>query len=608
MKLCTIGVCLLSVVSASRAQGPGMLDFTSEVGYVQVPHSPALVPQTGLTVEAWAYYDPTAPGGWNRPSIIRKSQGSHSYILVQHNGMNPLEFICSTVGTGQNILYSPGPLPQFTWVHVAGTYDGSMMRMFWNGVQVSSMAASGTISSDTGVLQLGQGGSSSETWRGNIDEIRLWSYARTGAQILSTMNKRIDSKPGLIAAWHFDGNYVDSTGNHNGTPIGPGVGIAPSTSPVLPIYLEANALAPIGSAIAYELFLQPPSTAYLMDVSVSGTTPGTPLPPPAVGLFPLNPPFLNATYGGLVPNVFVNFAGLTNVAGLASPLVNLPSEPLLVGMTLSAAFVRIDPLAPYGIGAISNPVSTLITALAPVVSGVTPPTGPTAGGWPVTVHGSNFLPGAQVRFAGNLATNVSVLSPTSITCTTPPGALGPCTVQVIHPDGNSASLASGFTYVTTLTLAGASPLIGAPGGLVQVTGQGIQTGASVTVGAIPVAPITLTPTSILFNTPIGVPCDAAIVVTNPDTQLAATPFNPAPSITSLINGAGPLAGGSTMFIIGNYFLGGTTVTIGGNAATIQFLSNTSMLVAVPPGSAPGPAPIVVTSASGCTASSTYVYQ
>jgi Concanavalin A-like lectin/glucanases superfamily/IPT/TIG domain len=608
MKLCTIGFCLLSVVFASRAQGPGMLDFTSENGYVVVPHSPALVPQTGLTVEAWAYRDPTAPGGGNRPSIIRKSQGSHSYILVQHNGANQLEFICSTVGTGQNILYSPSPLPQFTWVHVAGTYDGSTMRMFWNGVQVSSMAATGAISSDTGVLQLGQGGSSSETWRGNIDEIRLWSYARTGAQILSTMNKRIDSKPGLIAAWHFDGNYLDFTGGHNGTPVGPGVVIFPSSAPVLPIYLEANAIAPIGSSIAYELFLQPPSAAYLMDVSVSGTSPGTPLPLPAVGLFPLNPPFLNATYGGLIPNVFVNFAGLTSVVGLGAPVVNLPSEPLLIGMTLSAAFVGIDPLAPFGIGAISNPVSTLITSPAPLVSGVTPPTGPAAGGWPVTVHGANFLPGAQVRFAGNLATNVSVVSPTAITCTTPPGTLGACTVQVTHADGNTTALASGFTYVTTLTLTAASPLAAAPGALVQVTGQGIQTGATVTVGAIPVTPITLTPTSISFNAPPAVPCNAAIVVTNPDTQLASTPINPSPSITSLINAAGPLAGGSTMFIIGNYFLPGTTVTIGGNPATIQFLASTSMLVAVPPGSAPGPAPIVVTSASGCTASSTFLYQ
>jgi Concanavalin A-like lectin/glucanases superfamily/IPT/TIG domain len=609
MKLCTLGFCVLAVLPVCRAQAPGMLGFTSVDGYVHVPHSSALVPLNALTVEAWIYYDPSAPGGGNRPTVIRKSQWSHSYVLVKHSGTNwPLEFICSTSGQGLNTLYAPGPLPQLTWLHVAGTYDGSMMRMFWNGVQVSSMPASGTVNGDPNFLQLGQGGSNSETWQGKIDEIRLWSFARTGEQILSTMNKRIDNKPGLVAAWHFDGDYLDYTGGHNGTAVGPGVGIVPSTSPVLPIYLQANPIAPIGSSLPYELFNQPPPKPYLMDVSVTGTTPGTPLPPPAVGTFPLNPPFLNSLYGGLLPGVFVNFAGLTSNLGLGAPIVNLPNEPALIGMTLSAAFVGIDPSFPYSIGAISNPVSTLITAPAPVITSVTPPTGPAAGGWPVTVNGSNFLPGAQVSFAGNLATNVSVVSPTAITCTTPAGLLGPCTVQVAHADGNSAMLPSAFTYVPTLTLAAANPLIASPGALVQVTGTGIQTGATVTAGGIAVTPTSLSATSILFTAPAGVPCNAAVVVTNPDTQLAATPFNPGPFITSLINGAGPVAGGGTMFILGSYFLAGTTVTIGGNLATIQFLSDTAILVAVPAGAMPGYAPIVVTSVAGCTASSSYLYQ
>jgi Concanavalin A-like lectin/glucanases superfamily/IPT/TIG domain len=609
MKLPAIALCILALVPPARAQAPGMIDWTSDSGYVQVPHSPALVPSTALTVEAWAYYDPTAPGGWNRPSIIRKSQGSHSYILVKHDGTGSLlEFIVSTSVGGQHILFAPGPLPQFQWLHVAGTYDGSQLRMFWNGVQVSSMAASGTVSSDNGVLQLGQGGSASETWKGMIDEIRVWSVARTGPQIASTMYKRIDNKPGLVAAWHFDGNYLDYTGGHNGTAVGTGIGIVPSTSPVLPIYLEAPPIVPIGGTLSYELFVQPPSTPYLMDVSVTGTTPGTTLPPPAVGTFPLNQPFLNNLYGGLLPGVFVNFAGLTSPIGLGAPSVNLPNAPALTGMTLSAAFFAVDPLAPYGIGPISNGVSTLLTAPAPTITNVTPTTGPTAGGWAVTVNGSNFLPGAEVRFAGNLATNVSVVSPNAITCLTPPGTLGPCTVQVSHPDGNTVSLPLGFTYVQTLSLTGASPLSAPAGGLVLVTGQGIQAGATVAVGGIPVTPSSVTSTQILFTAPAGVPCNAAIVVTNPDTQLAATPFNPSPVINTLINGAGPVAGGGTMFILGSSFLTGTTVTIGGNAATIQFLSATAMLVAVPPGSAPGPAPLVVALPSGCTASATYLYQ
>src|SRR5262245_61779813 len=126
MKFCALAFCLLAIVPFCRAQAPGMLGYTSVDGYIQVPHTPDLVPPNALTVEAWIYYDPSAPGGSNRPSVIRKSQWSHSYVLVKHNGTNqPLEFICSTSGQGLNTLYAPGPLPQYTWLHVAGTYDGS---------------------------------------------------------------------------------------------------------------------------------------------------------------------------------------------------------------------------------------------------------------------------------------------------------------------------------------------------------------------------------------------------------------------------------------------------------------------------------------------------
>src|SRR6185503_1102872 len=133
-------------------------------------------------------------------------------------------------------------------------------------------------------------------------------------------------------------------------------------------------------------------------------------------------------------------------------------------------------------------------------------------------------------------------------------------------------------------------------------------GSTVTVGAIPVGLNSLTPTTFTFTTPQGVPCNAAIVVTNPDTQTANTPFNPSPVITTLINAQGPVAGGGTTFIIGSQYLPGTTVTIGGSPATIQYLSPLTMLVGVPPGAMPGLVPIVVSSATGCSATASYLYQ
>jgi sugar lactone lactonase YvrE len=81
---------------------------------------------------------------------------------------------------------------------------------------------------------------------------------------------------------------------------------------------------------------------------------------------------------------------------------------------------------------------------APVVTGVTPATGPAAGGTPVTVSGSN-LSGASVSFGSAAATGVSC-SASSCAATSPAGT-GTVNVTVTNSGGTSAtSSADQFTY------------------------------------------------------------------------------------------------------------------------------------------------------------------
>jgi hypothetical protein len=63
----------------------------------------------------------------------------------------------------------------------------------------------------------------------------------------------------------------------------------------------------------------------------------------------------------------------------------------------------------------------------------------------VTITGTNFATGATVTFGGTAATNVVVVSSTSITATTPAHAAGAVAVAVTV-NGQTGSLANGFTY------------------------------------------------------------------------------------------------------------------------------------------------------------------
>lgn len=97
-----------------------------------------------------------------------------------------------------------------------------------------------------------------------------------------------------------------------------------------------------------------------------------------------------------------------------------------------------------------------VTGPTPTVSSVTPSSGPTAGGTPVTITGTNFSASAKVTIGGAAATNVVVVSATQITATTPAGSAGAATVTVTL-SGQSGSLANGFTYVVPPTVTSISP-------------------------------------------------------------------------------------------------------------------------------------------------------
>ena len=71
----------------------------------------------------------------------------------------------------------------------------------------------------------------------------------------------------------------------------------------------------------------------------------------------------------------------------------------------------------------------------------------TAGGTAVTITGTNFASGATVTFGSTAATNVVVVSSTTITATTPAGKCRSGDGDGDQSGGQSGSLANGFTYI-----------------------------------------------------------------------------------------------------------------------------------------------------------------
>jgi fibronectin type 3 domain-containing protein len=152
----------------------------------------------------------------------------------------------------------------------------------------------------------------------------------------------------------------------------------------------------------------------------------------------------------------------------------------------------------------------------PTIGTVAPTGGPTAGGTPVTITGTNFASGATVMFGTAAGTSVQVVSATQITARTPAGTAGPVTVTVTV-SGQSGSLPNGFTYTVPATVTGVSPASGTTSGgtPVTITGTNFAAGATVTFGAAAAGNVVVVSgTQITATTPAGSAGPVTVTVNN----------------------------------------------------------------------------------------------
>ena len=166
------------------------------------------------------------------------------------------------------------------------------------------------------------------------------------------------------------------------------------------------------------------------------------------------------------------------------------------------------------------------TNTAPQISGVSPSSGPVAGGTPVTISGTGFTSGATVTFGGTSA-SATVVGSTTITVTTPSHASGAVNVVVTNPGGQSVTLTNGYTYASAPapapTVSSITPNNGTTAGGTPVTinGSNFVSGATVSIGLVAATNVSVVnSTTINATTPAHAAGTVNVVVTNPDTQSA----------------------------------------------------------------------------------------
>lgn len=204
------------------------LDFDGTNDKVSVADSNSLDLTNGMTVSAWV--KPDALGGYR--TVLMKERGSNlSYAL--YGGTDTSNRPAVELPGNQRL--APSAVSTGSWTHLAGTYDGANMRIYVNGVEVSSEPETMTITTSSNPLSIGGNTPWGEYFDGLIDEVRVYNRALSQSEIQTDKDVSVvaqtsggsgggggggGSPSGLVAAYGFDegsgSSVADSSGHSNG--------------------------------------------------------------------------------------------------------------------------------------------------------------------------------------------------------------------------------------------------------------------------------------------------------------------------------------------------------------------------------------------------------
>ncbi|MEM7083940.1 MAG: LamG-like jellyroll fold domain-containing protein [Pseudomonadota bacterium] len=170
-----------------------------------------LVLTDALTLEAWVR--PDGSGGSNSGGVILGKEGEY-YLARTTTGT--LYYALATGSPGWVSVVTPVELEAGAWHHVALTYSANSQQVaiYLDGQLVDIDAASGVLGDHhptrpqfrIGGRQNDDFSSSNTAFHGAIDEVRVWSRARTPDEISADfdqpLNPEIESE--LVGFWRFD--------------------------------------------------------------------------------------------------------------------------------------------------------------------------------------------------------------------------------------------------------------------------------------------------------------------------------------------------------------------------------------------------------------------
>lgn len=177
----------------------------------------------GVDDEAITATDVIGTGSYTKEAWVRFSNlvATQAYnILSQDYSSSTLLVYNNQLQAAQNpgfpgMVTDPATLLPNVWYHVAVTYDAATttMKLYKDGALVASNSTVPAITLGN-VLFIGNynAGSGAYGVYGDLDEVRIWNYARTASEIAFTYNCTVPpNSPGLTLYYDFEQGIANGT-------------------------------------------------------------------------------------------------------------------------------------------------------------------------------------------------------------------------------------------------------------------------------------------------------------------------------------------------------------------------------------------------------------
>lgn len=181
-------------VSDTTSGGIRALDFDGTNDFVSCPS----VNVAAISVSCWVRFTTDS----SQVFMAKRSNTAYSWEIGRNAGNDQVLF---RINDNTNAA-TGGSLPINTWLHVGGTYEGSVITAYVGGVSVGTLSYSTPINSNAVGITLGAranfpGAESFFPLR--LDDCRVFNRAITATEMAKLASKRGYQKPAAAAATLF---------------------------------------------------------------------------------------------------------------------------------------------------------------------------------------------------------------------------------------------------------------------------------------------------------------------------------------------------------------------------------------------------------------------